>query len=304
MKDIKYLFLGSLLCFVYLMSQSYSVQAQKKKKYPKVDTMYAGIEKIEVNGRFCRVQIEIVENTDKVILQGEIRGFNRKDRFEIMHEKLGTTLKVWIDDLSENSITLATKSRLTFKMPAKVELDVKNTSGGIYAAGLKGPYHRLRTSSGMIKLQNVKAQELRLRTTSGGIRLQDIQANVKATSSAGMVKVTRLKGSLYTRTSAGGIRLKDIEGGLSLKSSAGAIIGEQVLLTENSDFRSSAGKIRMKFKNDLKELNFDLRSSAAKLYIGEERFKRRVVLSNGKNILVKGTSSAGSQKYEKAIATK
>ncbi|OJJ20181.1 hypothetical protein BKI52_17055 [marine bacterium AO1-C] len=297
MKETKYLWWGSLLTLIMLIGYSFSSQAQDKK-YPFVDTTYADIDRLEVNGRFCRVKIETVDNGSQVKMEGKIRGLNRKSRFEIMHEKIGKTLRVWIDDLSENSATFATKSYLHFKVPATIELDIKNTSGGIFASKLKGMEHRLRTTSGMINLQDVEAKKIIAKTTSGGIRLQNVTAAVGARATSGMVKAVNVKGDLSIRTSAGGIRLKNVEGGLQLKTSAAAIIGEQVLLTRNSTFRTSAGKIRMKFTNDIKKLNFDLKASAAKLWIGEERYRKRVILRNGQNIMVKGVSNAGSQRYE------
>jgi len=297
MKQTQYLWWGSLLTLMILIGYSYSSQAQNKK-YPFVDTTYADIERLEVKGRFCRVKIETVDNGNNVAMEGKIRGFNRKSRFEIMHEKIGKTLRVWIDDLSENSATLATKSYLHFKVPATIELDIRNTSGGIFASNLKGQEHRLRTTSGMINLKDVQAQKIITKSTSGGIRLHNVTAAIGARATSGMVKAVNVKGDLHIRTSAGGIRLKNVEGGLQLKTSAAAIIGEQVLLTSNSTFKTSAGRIRMKFSNDLKKLNFDLRASAAKLWIGEDRYRKRVILRNGPNIMVKGISNAGSQRYE------
>lgn len=297
MKDSRYLWLGSILTLLMLIGFSQVSNAQNKK-YPFVDTTYVGITKLEVHGRFCRVNIEAVDNYDKVELKGKIRGLNNKRRFEIAHQKMGKTLRVWIDDIAENHVVLATKSHLNFKIPSTVELDIKNSSGGIFASNLKGAQHRFRTTSGMIKLQNIIAERLILRSTSGGIRLDKVQADIGARASAGMVKIENTKGDIKIRTSAGGIRLKNIEGGLNLRTSAAAIVGEQVLLTGNSIFRTSAGKIRMKFSNDIKKLNFDLKSSAAKLWVGDMRYKRRVVLKQGENIMVKGVSSAGSQRYE------
>ena len=215
-----------------------------------------------------------------------------------MHEKIGKTLRVWIDDLSVNSAALPTKSYLHFKVPPTIELDIKNSSGGIFASNLKGKEHRLRTTSGMINLAGVQAEKIIARTTSGGIRLQKVTATLGAQSSSGMVKLVQVKGDIRVRTSAGGIRLKNVEGKLQLRTNAAAITGEQVLLTSNAHFRTSAGKIRMKFTNDLQKLNFNLKASAAKLWIGKERYRRRVILKNGPNITVKGVSNAGSQRYE------
>ncbi len=62
-----------------------------------------------------------------------------------------------------------------------------------------------------------------LKTSGGGIAVSDLAGEIKAGTSGGGLKFTRLRGPLDGDTSGGGIRVADCEGALKVRTSGGGI---------------------------------------------------------------------------------
>lgn len=353
MKNIKYLLWVITLVFCVLTFYSFSSQAQGSV-VAQIDTSYAGIKNVEIKARFCRVEIGAVDNTDKVSFFGEITGNYSKGAYKFMHQKVGNTLKVWLDGKSfKIGFSIISKSKLMFKIPKGTNVVVQNTSGSVYGVGLNGaithlaansgsikaaninsPKVYIKTSSGSIKTENISGKNIEFKSSSGsiraenvsgqtliaqsssggqrwanitaefttqansgGIRVTGVKGNTSLRTSSGSIKVSNLAGNLKAKASSGGVLLKNVQGALNVRASSGSIKGDEILLTGNSDFESRSGGIRMKLKNDLKKLDFDLRASSGSLRIGGQRSGKRFVLRNGNRILVTGISRSGSQRY-------
>ena len=87
----------------------------------------------------------------------------------------------------------------------------------------------------------------RLETSGGGIAVMDLTGEVKADSSAGSLKFSRLHGPLAGDTSGGGIHLIDCEGKIGVETSAGGITsagGSGSLKAESSGGAISVSKFQ------------------------------------------------------------
>lgn len=175
-------------------------------------------------------------------------------------------------------------------------VEIETSSGGIKLENVSGKIVKARSSSGGQRWANVTGEFI-TRANSGGIRVDGVKGNAELRTSSGTIRVANIEGHLKAKANSGGIRLNNVKGSLSLMSGSGSISGERVLLTGSSDFQSSSGGIRMKLKNDLKKLDFDLKAGSGGLRIGGQRSGKRFILRNGNNIVVKGISRSGSQKY-------
>ncbi|OJJ20182.1 hypothetical protein BKI52_17060 [marine bacterium AO1-C] len=176
------------------------------------------------------------------------------------------------------------------------DVEFKTGSGGLKIENVSGKTVTARTSSGSQRWANVNG-EFATQAGSGGIKIDGIKGNLNVRTGSGTIRVANVKGNVKAKAGSGGIRLNNIQGMLSLTTRSGGISGDGVLLTGNSDFQSGSGGIRMKLKNDLKKLDFDLKAGSGGLRVGGERSGKRLVLRNGNGILITGTSRSGSQRY-------
>ena len=355
MNKIKHLLWSITLAFCLLTFYSFTSQAQNI--IAQVDTSYTGIKNLEVKARFCRVEVGAVSNTDKVAFFGEITGNHGRGKYKFRHEKVGNTLKVWLEGKSSFSIginvSVINRSRLLFKIPRGVNVVVENGSGSVRGYSLNGAITHLSAGSGSVKAENINSSKVYMKagsgsvkgeniggetlnfktgsgslrvenlsgktitartgsggqrwsnvngafTTqagSGGIKIDGNNGNVDVRTGSGTIRVANVKGNVKAKAGSGGIRLSNVQGMLHLTTRSGGISGDGILLTGNSEFQSSSGGIRIKLKNNLNQLDFDLKAGSGSLRVGRERSGKRLVLKNGNGILVTGTSRSGSQRY-------
>jgi hypothetical protein len=117
------------LCSANLFSQTIYSEQHK---------VFGGIDKIEVKGSFCDVEIIGSENED-VKFDGVIKGTSfRNKKFEIEYNVVGNMLSVWID--SPFSFSGRIEAKLQFSVPSGIEVLVKNSSGDVYCEGLVSKY--------------------------------------------------------------------------------------------------------------------------------------------------------------------
>ncbi|MFL6540769.1 MAG: DUF4097 family beta strand repeat-containing protein [Chthoniobacterales bacterium] len=90
---------------------------------------------------------------------------------------------------------------------------------------------------------------LDLRTGGGAISAADVTGTLKAATSGGKLKLTKLHGPIDAKTSGGGIAIADCEGALVVKTSGGGI--HSTGGTGSLDARTSGGSIDVRdFKGD------------------------------------------------------
>ncbi|MBL7933943.1 MAG: hypothetical protein JNL60_18710 [Bacteroidia bacterium] len=175
----------------------------------------------------------------------------------------------------------------------------------------------LRSGSGNIHLKNLKGN-LEITSSFGHQNITDIQGDVKATLSSGNLKASLVKGNVTVKSSFGKQSFNEVEGNITSNASSGSIvidgfkgalgigtsfgniIGKNITLISNSEFKTSSGSINMEFKNEMKDLRFDLSASSGRMLIEKDNVKNTsdhtLMVGDGK-ILVKGITSFGNQNY-------
>ena len=247
MKNIKYLFWVITLVFCLLTFYSFSSQAQGNV-VAQVDTSYTGIKNVEIKARFCRVEVGAVNNTDKVSFFGEISGNQRRGNYKFMHEKVGNTLKVWVEGKSgfNIGISITSKSKMMFKVPKGTSVVVENTSGSVFGTGLSGAITHLAANSGSVKAQNINSPKVYVKASSGSVSAENINgSDVDFKTSSGSLKAENINGKRVDfKTSSGGLRVENVNGQTvtALSSSGG-----QRWTNVGGEFttRASSGGIRI-----------------------------------------------------------
>jgi hypothetical protein len=209
-------------------------------------------------------------------------------------------------------------------------VDAHAIYGRISAENVSGNY-KIKTGTGLISVSNLSGQ-LIARTSSGNIEISDIDGEATVISDKGVIEAIKIKGNfnaqtntsaqnisninggLMLRTSTGELTIKDIEGHLQtinddgnvlienlkgtmdLKSISGNLHGEDILLTGNSKFETTKGRIDMALKNDQKELTYNMESSYGVLYIPGKSKKKKLNSGNGP-ILITTLSNNGAQRF-------
>ena len=307
MKNIKGIFIAVTFCALLTYTSSAQEQFIINAEFS-----YSGVKELDIKGAFCEVKIK-AGGGNSVSCSGDIKGGSKeKDQFKIMHNQNGSTVKVWIE--APNNLDNI-DGQLTFTVPKNVNLLVHNKSGNITAEGLKGEKFTLETSSGSITIKNIQTNphlsassgnikvtdltgNLDVKTSSGRQNLYSITGNILSIASSGKVRFNNIKGNINANCSSGGLHLENTRGSSKLRTSSGSIEGISVILTGDSEFQSSSGRIKMQLKHDLKDLSFDLTSGSGLIFVWGKQYTKNHIKEGGK-LLIKGVSSSGRQVYDK-----
>lgn len=198
---------------------------------------------------------------------------------------------------------------------ASGDFKLKTSTGSVLATDFNGNL-TAKTTSGDIELQNIEGQTT-LITDKGQMELRNIKGSLNTQTNTSVQKITNVNGDLMLRTSTGELTLENIDGHLKtinddgdvwiknlkgtmdLKSISGNLNGEGILLTGNTSFETTKGRIDMELKNDQKELSYELESNYGFLYIPGKSKKKR--LKSGKGpIQITAISNNGAQRFTEA----
>lgn len=175
---------------------------------------------------------------------------------------------------------------------------LRSSSGNITVKQLSGNAE-VTSRFGYQKYENVNGNIVSI-ASSGEIIVKHVKGNVSTKSSFGKQDYEDVEGDINSRASSGDIKINGSKGTLLLGTSFGSIIGKNVMLNSNSEFKTSSGDIRMGILNDMKDLSFDLQTSSGQLVIEKDNVKnhsdKKLVVGQGA-IHVKGVSSFGNQNY-------
>ena len=195
--------------------------------------------------------------------------------------------------------------------------EFKSFSGSIKVENLNSAEVKFNSHSGSFKLTDAKVKKVIAKGHSGSQRWINVEGTIDVANHSSTIRViggkgnTRLKthtgsirvydyvGNVYARNYTGPIRLKNVHGTFDLNCNSGPIIGEGVLFMNKSKLHSSHSYIKMKLKNELNKINYDLKSNHGSIRIGEDRFGKKCMLNRGGNIFVKATSGSGNMFFEK-----
>ena len=263
-------------------------------------------------------EIEIVAGTFKVDVQGtrgrttslEVR--NKPDNFQVLHSRSGDRLEIWVER-KFSFLNRLHRGELVLRVPGDTELQIRTSTGTIDVRNITTDRLSVDTTTGRITLEEISASmsvetstgtveildsagRFDIRSTTGKIELRRATGNVAAESSTGHHSYEDLIGDLVIRSTTGRIEIDGMQGTLDLRTSTGGQDGRGIVLTGDSSFESSTGRIRMDFAGNIEQFEFDLRSTTGSLRVGREESQRRLYLG-GTGFTIRGKSSTGSQEY-------
>nr|MCU0394137.1 DUF4097 domain-containing protein [Thermoflexibacter sp.] len=239
------------LSILFAINQTYA-----QNTIDQVDTSYDGVTKLIVKGSFCDVSVIGSNNDSKVMFVGKITGTENNKEYKIMHRQSGNILEVWIDrpernwNMGWNNLN----GKLDFKVSAKIDLIINNSSGDVIAENLSGNICevsatsgdvkainigtnlKIVATSGDIKTENVKG-EVRARTTSGNQQINTVTGRIEADATSGDIRIGNCEGNVEATTTSGEIDMENAKGLMSLRSTSGNIEGKDVTLTGDATFK-------------------------------------------------------------------
>ncbi|MCW3070171.1 MAG: hypothetical protein JWO44_61 [Bacteroidetes bacterium] len=209
----------------------------------KKDTIFNGINKIEIEGGFFDVSVK-AHNQSSVLFYEEhmicAKGLHSKiTKYKVITEKKDSTLKIYIESENNKGImivgSLTVSGMMALTVPEGTEVIVHNVSGNVKLNGLKGKQVEVHTSSGDINTDDTFCP-LNLSSVSGDIKSKNSNGNVIMSSSSGDQFVEGITGTYTTQSVSGNIHLANVKGDANLSSSS----GDQVLSGIEGNIRASA----------------------------------------------------------------
>ena len=173
-------------------------------------------------------------------------------------------------------------------------LIANSTSGSINVSNVSGTAS-VESTSGTTNVQNV-TKSLKISTTSGNIKIASIYSDVTGKSNSGLLDLTGIKGNLVLNNISGEIRLSDVIGSINATTTSGSIRGNSVMITGDSNFRTTSGSINFVLLNADKALSYDLESISGNLEANGVKGSKKLVISEGA-IKIKGNTTSGNQKF-------
>jgi DUF4097 and DUF4098 domain-containing protein YvlB len=209
----------------------------------KKDTVFNGINKIEVEGGFFDVFVKA--HAEPTVLFYEehtvsAKGLHSKiSKYRVVTEKKDSTLKVYIDCGSDKGIiivgSLSVSGMIALTVPEGIEVSVHNVSGNVKLGGLKGKKVGISTSSGDINTQDLNST-ISLESVSGDIKNSNSNGTLSMSSSSGNQYVENVNGNFKTQSVSGDLHVSNVKGDATISSSS----GNQVLIGISGTIHASA----------------------------------------------------------------
>ena len=125
-------------------------------------------------------------------------------------------------------------------VPQQYNVNLDTSSGGVSVADLDGDV-RAKTSAGSLRLGRIKGPVWG-RTSSGSVKLTSCDSAVDVKTSSGTVEVGDVAGDVRAQTSSGSIKIVRCDGNTEVQTSSGSIRLGSLARTVNA--RTSSGSIR------------------------------------------------------------
>ncbi len=311
-KSIK-LIIGTVFALV-LMIHTVSAQSLLEE----ASFRESGIKRLEINSSFIEVDYQGGMG-EELTFAGKIFGKSKdQNPYKIRYERLGETMKVWIEVLENNKswfMNNALEGAFIFTGPSDLAIDLKISSGNAFVRNVNHDSLSFRASSGSISLQDVQGH-IYAATTSGMLKLQNIKGDISGKVTSGSLKMNNITGnqmdissssgsielveinmqSVSLSTTSGSISMTDVAGLSRAKSSSGSIKGKNVLASETLNLNTSSGSIAIDFNNKLNEGKVSLAASSGSLSINGNKSSKKLEMGQGNSFRINGRSSSGSQK--------
>jgi DUF4097 and DUF4098 domain-containing protein YvlB len=142
-----------------------------------------------------------------------------------------------------------TEGKYTITVPARFNVQLKTSGGGIEVRDLAGEVNA-HTSGGGLRFSHVNGS-VDGHTSGGGIRVGDCEGVLKIETSGGGIHVTGGKGTLEGKTSGGSVEVSEFHGPARVESSGGGVTIENVV--GKVDGSTSGGSISASFASPLSD---------------------------------------------------
>ena len=271
------------------------------------DFEYDGIREIEVVAGTFSVDVQGVRGRNTSL---EVR--NESDNYRVLHTRSGDQLEIWVER-KFSFLSRSHRGEIVLLVPVDTDLRVRTSTGSVDIRNITSDRLSVDTTTGRVTLEEISASmsvdtstgavevldsagRFDIKSTTGRIELLRATGDVVAESSTGRHSYEDLIGDLRVRSTTGRIEIDGMQGTLDLRTSTGGQDGRGIVLTGDSSFESSTGRIRMDFVGSIEQLEFDLRSTTGSLRVGREESQRQLYLG-GTGFTIRGKSSTGSQEY-------
>ncbi len=87
--------------------------------------------------------------------------------------------------------------------------------------------------------------EIDFSSASGGMLIQDYTGELRGSTASGDYELINCKGLFYLNTASGYYEIEDCQGEFDIKSASGNIDAKGIIITEESDFASASGNVRV-----------------------------------------------------------
>ena len=142
-----------------------------------------------------------------------------------------------------------TEGKYTITVPAKFNVRLKTSGGGIAVRDLTGEVNS-NTSGGGLKFAHLVGP-VDVHTSGGGIEVNDCEGTLKIETSGGGIHVGGGAGKLEGKTSGGRVAVSDFRGPVRVKTSGGGVTIENVV--GKVDGSTSGGSISASFSAELQD---------------------------------------------------
>jgi len=197
------------LLFLSTLSHAQAIVATLEKSF-------SGINTIQIEGDYCAVEVTGT-TTSNVQFKGEIRSSDHY-YLNIHHSVNGSTLKVWVDRPTSNPGR--TKGQLTFMVPTRIAVTVKNANGSVLLENLSGDQYTLTTTLGKITTHNLSAQ-LVAHSTSGSVNVQGLKGDLESATRMGAQQLKNITGQVTATAETGSITANGINGNVTIHTTRG-----------------------------------------------------------------------------------
>jgi hypothetical protein len=194
----------------------------------------------------------------------------------------------------QGSVNLETVTGETKVSNLNGQLKTKSKAGAQFIDNITGELSA-NSTDGDITVSKVKGS-VRTESTTGNHVIGQIEGDVNSKAVNGYIKISEVVGNVKVVTFAGNIKLFNTKGLVALNSTAGEQVGTRVLLTGNSSFKSTEGKIRMQIDNKTDEVTFVCKSTNSFIQVRGQSKKKSLKFGKGK-LIITSESTTGGQVY-------
>lgn len=242
-----------------------------------IDTTFSNIEKLEVIGSFCSINV-IKGSPGMLNFKGQINMVGKKPKnleHRITYEQIGNVLRIKVENTEKHRVFISSmnsypEGSLNFVADPKIEMSLRNTSGNVYASGMEPQAFNIDCSYGNVTVEKMSSN-VNVNAKSGDVNMRDVKGNVVCNSLYGNQTFSNVIGDMSVNSSSGSITLNNIEGQGMLTAKYGHI--SIIKMKGNLDINSNSGNISLDdvkgYYTKLKSLygNINIKKLSSKLDI-------------------------------------